>query len=208
MREIEQCLQSDDERMEEINWSIEMNRLTCQRHMLTQRDIFLKELVIEYATKDKLDEIAKLDNFGPDDWQKKLQDHELRMWMNQNRRYAHFTRMPNGPISRERKTDVYRRRKMLEGNPVRYLSQQYLLDGCKERGGCCARKCQCCMKPRGLNADGKLIHTHCTVFCGCCIRRRGFILRDPERGAGVPGAVDHAKETFCLEDLNGESNFT
>ena len=204
LRSIERTILSPDEQLnqDQVKWAIEANRLTREKHMLNQRDIFLKELVIEYAIKDKLDKITELDNYGPENWQKKLQDQRLRMWINQNHRYAHFARMPNGLIIREFKPGLHRRVKAFEKDPVRSVSQVELIDGCKTRGGCCARKCQCCMKPRGLDAAGKLVQTHCTVFCGCCVRHRGFISRDSEYGAGIPGFVDHAKETLRIEALD------
>lgn len=194
---------SYDKQMEQVNWTHEMNALTRQKHMLEQRDIFLKELVIEYATKDKLHEISKLANDGPEDWKQKLDDQKMRMQIHQNHVYEHFARAPDGYIIREWKMRFHRANKTVRKDPIRCILEQELVDACKARGGCCKRKCQCCSKARGLSVEGRLIYTHCTLYCGCCIRDRGFTYRDPEHGAGIPGFVDHAKEAVSIENASG-----
>lgn len=57
IRYIKSAFLSHDKCMRQINWIDEMNQLTRQKHMLQQRDISHKKLIIEYAAKDKLREI-------------------------------------------------------------------------------------------------------------------------------------------------------
>ena len=54
-----------------------------------------------------------------------------------------------------------------------------LRNDCTWRGGCCARSCGCCQKPRGsLRSNG---HGHCTKACGCCAKARGFELNSEQQ---------------------------
>lgn len=50
---------------------------------------------------------------------------------------------------------------------------------CKRRGGCCANDCECCTHPRARTSYEGDVYFHCTVYCTCCIRRRGFV--DPRK---------------------------
>lgn len=49
---------------------------------------------------------------------------------------------------------------------------------CEIGGGCCARGCGCCEKPRRPryepNYPTVMKRSHCTVTCGCCVQYRGF----------------------------------
>ena len=47
-----------------------------------------------------------------------------------------------------------------------------LVQDCKDRGGCCSRKCGCCAQ-RHLSGGQKGIG-HCTLQCGCCKTLKAF----------------------------------
>ena len=52
-----------------------------------------------------------------------------------------------------------------------HMKAELLVEICVKLGGCCARKCRCCSKRRGVTVTHR---GHCTVNCKCCRDARGF----------------------------------
>lgn len=55
--------------------------------------------------------------------------------------------------------------------PQWHMKSDKLVEHCQGEGGCCARNCGCCSKPRGKKIQH---YGHCTLECACCRRARGF----------------------------------
>lgn len=132
-------------------------------NVFRQRDIFLRTMVLASVVMGKIKEIETFDMIGPKNWKLKLADSKQRLGTWEQYYSSLIRRQP--PTSR-----------------VRRLVESWLfLDGygqgkhqCKAAQGCCARGCGCCQKPRGMILPGELYYSHCTTFCLCCTRARGF----------------------------------
>lgn len=53
-------------------------------------------------------------------------------------------------------------------------SKRWGVSRCIEAGGCCARGCGCCIKPRGSSLARPRLNAHCTPACSCCLQFMGF----------------------------------
>ena len=53
------------------------------------------------------------------------------------------------------------------------------------------------MKPRGQYPDKRLYYAHCTLYCGCCIRSRGFVIH--KEGKGFKGVTGSSATPFPIE---------
>lgn len=58
-----------------------------------------------------------------------------------------------------------------------WTSLPWLKEDCAGRGGCCARNCGCCEKPRDTNRHF-YNQGHCTTACACCINANA--IDDPD----------------------------
>ncbi|EFQ96666.1 hypothetical protein MGYG_08589 [Nannizzia gypsea CBS 118893] len=192
------AVQPKDEREKSCQWLIERLYLVQRLHKWRQRQIFLRETIIEFAMQGKLDKIHDLDNWGPRNWQHKLLNEAGKAWALTNEWHDLHQRKPEGPGIRLRDARISQIHKTLRNNPTKHLSQRYLVEACEARGGCCARACQCCMKPRGQYPDKRLYYAHCTLFCGCCVRSRGFV-RHKEQGKDIEGLTDVSTTPFSIE---------
>ncbi|EGD91981.1 hypothetical protein H112_00584 [Trichophyton rubrum D6] len=195
------ALQPWDELVKEEDWAIELGNLARRRHIWIQRQLFLRETIIEYAIQGKLEKVNDLDN-GSKDWQGKLLSQTRKAWALSNEWYEHHKREPTGPIIRISNILVSRKYKYLRNNPTKHLLRQDLRRACRIRDGCCARACQCCIKPRGLYPDKRIYYAHCTLYCGCCIRSRGFV-KHRELVKDVDDLADFSITRFSIEDPEG-----
>lgn len=96
-----------------------------------------------------------------EEWERELKQLNKDLWVNRRERYQHEQTKPDGlaiPDSDENILDI-------ESDEARR--------GCAAMGGCYARDCGCCSRPR--NMDRRPRHSHCTIECGCCIQNRGSI---------------------------------
>ena len=180
IRRTKMAIQSTDEHEKDCDWLVERLYLVKRLHEWRQRQIFLREIIIEYVTQGKLDKISNLDNWGPRDWQHKLLNEANEAWALINEYHDLYQRKPRGPRVRLRDNYISQVYNTLLNNPTKHLSQKSLVEACEARGGCCARACQCCMKPRGQYPNKRLYYAHCTLFCGCCVRNRGFVQHKEE----------------------------
>ncbi|KAM5431742.1 hypothetical protein MferCBS31731_007802 [Microsporum ferrugineum] len=192
------AVQPRDEYKRDTEWLIERLYLVQRLHKWRQRQIFLRETIIEYATQGKLDKINDLDNWGPRDWQHKLLNEAGEAWALANEWHDLHQRKPSSPRIRLRDARISQIHKTLLNNPTKHLSQEHLVEACETRGGCCARVCQYCMKPRGQYPDKRLYYAHCTLFCGCCVRSRGFV-RHKEQDEDIEGFTDVSTTPFPIE---------
>ncbi|EGD99922.1 hypothetical protein TESG_07252 [Trichophyton tonsurans CBS 112818] len=199
---INEAFQPSDERAREATWALEICNLARKSDIWMQRRLFLRETIIEYAIQGKLEKVDDLDKSGPKDWQDKLLSQTYIDWALSNKWYEVYKREPNGPLRRISDIVVSRIHKTLRNNPTKHLLRQDLYSACKMRDGCCARACQCCMKPRGLYPDKRIYYAHCTLYCGCCIRSRGFVKHE-ELGKDVENLADFSISHFSIEDPKG-----
>ena len=90
---------------------------------------------------------------------------------------------------------------------VQWHLSDFLRWHCAGRGGCCARNCGCCEKPRSatrrMGATG-----HCTPACGCCREHSGITRLDHGIRIDFPGRIDSlssldpAHVKFRVSDLD------
>lgn len=123
-----------------------------------------------------------MDHTGPNHWKVKLQNLVCCHWVISNSAYDVAENAPKGATIRQYTQSCSRVYVRLGKDLVKHLSQPHLVSSCATRGGCCARACQCCLKPRGLYPSKTIYYAHCMVTCGCCVRNRGFIYVDKEYG--------------------------
>ncbi|EFE38292.1 hypothetical protein TRV_06948 [Trichophyton verrucosum HKI 0517] len=194
------AIQPKDEHEKDCDWLVERLYLVQRLHKWRQRQIFLRETIVEYITQGrKLDTISNLDNWGPRDWQHKLLNEANEGWVLTNEWHDLHQRKPKGPRVRLRDNFISQAYKTLLDNPTEHLSRRSLVEGCEARGGCCARACQCCMRPRGQYPNKRLYYAHCTLFCGCCVRSRGFVLHKEEQCKDCEGLSDISDTPFPIE---------
>ncbi|KAK2878147.1 hypothetical protein FQN49_001098 [Arthroderma sp. PD_2] len=190
IRNLKELFQSKQELKRQLDWIDMRADLQSEWEVLKQRDIFLREMFIEYATKDKLKELDGLDDLGPRSWEDKLADSRTRLWLNKRAHLETLQNIPKGPRTRGWMVKYTRvERKFSKMGYARCLAQKEYTEPCRENGGCCARDCGCCTKPRDVSPTGEVHYSHCTSLCLCCIRRRGFVRLDQTLGANIPGFV-------------------
>ncbi|KAM5470824.1 hypothetical protein MauCBS54593_003868 [Microsporum audouinii] len=203
IRKIKELFQTKNQLKEQSDWIKEWEYLDAEQKALKQRDIFLRETFIEYATKDKLDELDGLDTFGPKIWEDKLADSKTRLWLNKKAHLDASKKMPEGPRIRGWMANSTRAQQVISKiGESRYLAQEKHAKPCRDNGGCCARACGCCKKPRDVSPEGEIYYAHCTTLCLCCIRSRGFVRLDMTVGANVPGFVKLTDEDTFPQDIN------
>ncbi|KMQ44753.1 hypothetical protein HL42_4556 [Trichophyton rubrum] len=185
---------------EQLKWIERMNEERAYNILRTQQSLAIKDLTIEHAIQRKLDVLSNLWNTGPKDWKHKLLEMRCLEWIDRNQEFALHLRKPEGPFTRQYERQQERKHKALATNPTKYLSQPHLVEECKTRGGCCARACQCCLRPRGLYPDKTVLYSHCTTVCGCCVRNRGFVHIDQSDAREIPDFVDCRKWTYHIEE--------
>ncbi|EZF28276.1 hypothetical protein H109_00963 [Trichophyton interdigitale MR816] len=190
---------------EKVKWVEEMKKERAYYMFRTQQSLSIKELIIEYAIRGKLDVLHKPWNKGPINWKHKLLEIPCLEWIDRNQEFALILRKPEGPFIRQYERQQERKNKALAANPTKYLSQPHLVEECKTRGGCCARACQCCLRARGLYPDKTVFYSHCMAVCGCCARNRGFVYVDQSDGRKIPQFVDSRKWTYPIEEKPWEA---
>lgn len=136
---------------------------------LRQRDILLRTMILDTVVIGKVKDIETFDAIGPTDWKLKLVDSKQRLgtW---EQYYSYLLRQQPlmSRVRREVKSWLFPDGKGREKRQ------------CKAAQGCCARGCGCCQKPRGMILSGELHYSHCTAFCLCCTRARGFTKVSPQ----------------------------
>ncbi|EGD89613.1 hypothetical protein H112_03243 [Trichophyton rubrum D6] len=200
IRKTKELFQTKSQIQKQTDWVEEWEYLDEEREFLRQRDYFLRETFLDYAAKDKLDELDGLDNFGPKLWEDKLADSKARLWLNEQKHVELTGSRPEGPKIRSWVMESDRIKRMVSkiGLP-RYLAQEKFVKPCKENGGCCATDCGCCSKPRDVTPSGEVFYAHCTSLCLCCIRRRGFVRLVPT-WRDVPGFVGFTDEDRIAQE--------
>jgi hypothetical protein len=155
---------------EQIAWRSKDRRYSRRLREIAQRETYLKEEIVAWKLKTQpsktiLDEPA---NFTA--WRKELKNLNKEYLDCEEKHDKNYSERPSGVLMRRFHT--YYREEMEFGR-----------DECKEQGGCCGRQCRCCDQPRNTRRESYL--SHCTIYCGCCIRHRGFLnidLSDIEEG--------------------------
>lgn len=86
IRKTKELFQTKSQIQKQTDWVEQWEYLDEQREFLRQRDYFLRETFLDYAAKDKLEELEELDNYGPKLWEDKLADSRARLWLNEQKR--------------------------------------------------------------------------------------------------------------------------
>ncbi|EAW10823.1 uncharacterized protein ACLA_052960 [Aspergillus clavatus NRRL 1] len=89
---------------------------------------------------------------------------------------THLGNMPGGP---------FRKAFLAWRNETNWHLCDWMRQDCVARGGCCARECGCCEKPRGTGGYGYPIHGHCTLLCACCAQTNGLPVMDENAQCNV-----------------------
>ncbi|KAM5469616.1 hypothetical protein MferCBS49748_002978 [Microsporum ferrugineum] len=152
-------------------------------------------MLIECAVKGKVEQVETLDTLGPKGWQEKLADSKSRLWLQKRQHSSLFEGAPEGAMVREYIKATYRSNKEKERNPVRVQRRKTLVQACVDDGGCCSRDCGCCQRPRDVSPSGELYYGHCTPYCLCCARERGFIGIPKEYNFKLPEWKPTAEDT-------------
>lgn len=144
-----------------------------EHNRLLQREVYLREELGQIEKQDDRRDILQqhLDNTIQDLWLCKQDLSQL------------FFDDPNTGILVFRKNLEERKEQCKSSGG---LTCSWKEERCKTSGGCCARKCDCCYKPRRTKNDGETTiyynpvtisydnYSHCTEDCGCCRRYWGF----------------------------------
>lgn len=200
IRKTKELFQTRSQIQKQTDWIGEWEYLDEQREFLRQRDYFLRETFLDYAAKDKLEELDGLDKYGPNLWEDKLADSRARLWLNEQKHVNLARSRPEGPKIRSwvMESDRIKRTIARIGLP-RYLAQEKFVKPCEENDGCCARDCGCCSKPRDVSPSGEVFYAHCTSLCLCCIRRRGIVRLVPTQ-RNIPGFVRLTDEDMITRE--------
>lgn len=154
-------------------WTHETIELDTRRREIVQRETYILEKVRQARhPTDKVDNEypqQKENHQALNEWLEELKTLNQDYWAAERRIYIHNNHCPSRPFKRAYIST--------QKKPQWYLSP-WLCEDCAERGGCCGRACGCCQKPRSdFRLNG---HGHCTKFCDCCIRARGFELDEAQ----------------------------
>lgn len=171
------CLFLPDERREmEQYWNYTWGKLSLKINILRQREIYLQEQISTLgatpSSKSLIDwETTEGEESNTtttvNEYKHELLNINQRLFLLCQYRYLMFIERPNSPIVSELLLCVENGRWW----DMRQMS-------CILSGGCCARDCGCCERPRQPKTDQNrpavMDRSHCTIACGCCIRYRGF----------------------------------
>lgn len=144
-------------------WIDEVWRITYEIDELAQRDHYLLQFIVLNKSVDlTLATVFEHINWGA---RTQLRIYEEEQELVKNRieyltqiRLKYFLERPNGAYIREMTTTA-------ERNGGRDFWEKGRKQ-CKKNGGCCARKCGCCV--------GWLLH--CSKSCACCMKTRGELV--------------------------------
>lgn len=154
----------------ELTWCQEVVKADILGRQIVQREIYIKEQMHALRKSLDLSSLSDTDTSSiPEHY--KEQHNKLGIYeeelQNINREYIiHYrnhwklrVEAPRGPLKWA--FDVTNKRSM-------WASLPWLKEDCAGRGGCCARSCGCCAKPRDTNRH-LYNQGHCTTACACCI---------------------------------------
>lgn len=154
----------------ELRWCQEAVKADILGRQIVQREIYIKEQMHALQKSLDLSSLSDTDTSSIprrcEEQYKSLGIYEEKL-ENINREYLiHYrnhwkiqVEAPRGPL---RCAFEFTRRHSM------WASLPWLKEDCAGRGGCCARSCGCCAKPRDTNRH-LYNQGHCTTACACCI---------------------------------------
>ncbi|RHZ46586.1 uncharacterized protein CDV56_102187 [Aspergillus thermomutatus] len=143
-------------------WVHQALRLDYKIRETVQREIHIKSLYESYNQSGRHHPLTDAEFEMVHIWQDELDDLDKTYWC--------LTRELNWITSTQFQGPLKRAYAAHHSNPSWYLSANHRRE-CAERGGCCARDCGCCGKPRETERFFKL--GHCTEECPCCRKEFG-----------------------------------
>ncbi|WEW61779.1 hypothetical protein PRK78_007275 [Emydomyces testavorans] len=119
IRKIKELFDSQDSLKAQTEWIERMKFHTLETYKQMQWLEYARSTVIRCGETGELDRVGKSDLRY---WGSRLENGKLGLWAIEQRRYQHHLRKPQGPRIREYETNVHRRAKLLEQDPVKFIS--------------------------------------------------------------------------------------